>query len=1174
MQYSNEAFGFLTQKYEATRDISYGDTQSRLAEKLKGTAVMSGSFDEQSATLATLGDTLATMIVDTSDLSPNEQITKIQQNLESKFEAELSKTLPPEEAKRRAKEAAAIAGERSNLNEMIGGANTVYGYRTGGQTLSRMHQRSGDGRDTQIASEHSQTEKRAARRAETSFGFESTPLARMSDYLQDTARRGESFNFDEFIKSMAPVIGDSEVLNRYGRDMQGGFEELTALRRDAMITNTEVDELVKNKDEAALRKIAGTDAKTQIVADDEAIKLRDEAGQAAIADDAGLVQTYKQYVSNAGDIDASKLTDKQRSSMTQELRYNQKFLDAMEKKALGDDRISFSRLSQNARSNVGTAETGKEALANDIAKIEKSMLEGSNKDVLQEGVFATFRALGVTADDDKMAAIQAAVADSSEGGKKKLLDTIGTLGLGEEQTKKITGLLTAQQAGQSLDVGRTLGIDKITNREMERELTAHFVAQGMEATAAQQQAKETAAAVEQKKDDAAGAATPVTQQEKQTRLASELKEKSGGKMSDEAATAAASEIMKKTDAAVEAKTDAASGVQQRVDTLEINAQNVIIKGAKIDGGDEKTQPGSQPSTSETAAQETPAATPATPASDTSIAASTPADAALNGTPPDTSIEPKKDAPAATPAPLPTPPTPTPEKVAARNETQLKHDKGVDTPAAPQKPTEEQYIKMYGESVGKELWQREKAAAETPPPSMTDAINEAIQSPDGQAVLSGASALYNKYAPKFVKDAVSDAVPNYMEKKQRAEWMGDKDEKLASYAAESRPAPVNELGYELGTLIASEDTLTSINGHAVLNSRLQQDTPSEVTGSPLDQIMYALSKGEMPAQTFTEGAMVSSQRVIENDEMTAERLAPLPDELKEDAERYGAQKQETNADAKALKDVKKLDSNNAQTRLQKMYLHNRDRIAAAGDAQEKEDAEHDTKQSLNMLGVHNAARVAGIDTTKGIDYDERAQTINGVKVNKDEVDRHIRLVNEQAKENPYSVVDDDVLKHYGKTQQKKENITRRDEQLRQKADDELKRAHGLSSANVTPGEDKKQPETADIKPDAAAAQADTLANALPEERPVTTGVNAANRVHSLSATMPTGMPPAAASSGASGSSGAGGSSMTISGTLSLSGLQEAIISAQGSRVMQTEGGAPVVIDPTLQQGAPAAPKVFG
>jgi hypothetical protein len=53
-------------------------------------------------------------------------------------------------------------------------------------------------------------------------------------------------------------------------------------------------------------------------------------------------------------------------------------------------------------------------------------------------------------------------------------------------------------------------------------------------------------------------------------------------------------------------------------------------------------------------------------------------------------------------------------------------------------------------------------------------------------------------------------------------------------------------------------------------------------------------------------------------------------------------------------------------------------------------------------------------------------------------------------------------------------------------------------------------------------------------------------------------------------GGGSGNMSISGTLSLSGLQEAIMSAQGQQVIQTEGGAPVVADPMLSRSAGPAP----
>jgi hypothetical protein len=53
---------------------------------------------------------------------------------------------------------------------------------------------------------------------------------------------------------------------------------------------------------------------------------------------------------------------------------------------------------------------------------------------------------------------------------------------------------------------------------------------------------------------------------------------------------------------------------------------------------------------------------------------------------------------------------------------------------------------------------------------------------------------------------------------------------------------------------------------------------------------------------------------------------------------------------------------------------------------------------------------------------------------------------------------------------------------------------------------------------------------------------------------------------SGATGGGSQDVRVSGTLSLNGLQEALIAATGSRSIQVDGGAPIVIDPPTHSTA--------
>lgn len=102
----------------------------------------------------------------------------------------------------------------------------------------------------------------------------------------------------------------------------------------------------------------------------------------------------------------------------------------------------------------------------------------------------------------------------------------------------------------------------------------------------------------------------------------------------------------------------------------------------------------------------------------------------------------------------------------------------------------------------------------------------------------------------------------------------------------------------------------------------------------------------------------------------------------------------------------------QMRLQEQYLHWQGKLDKATDVMDREEAQRGVNGSLKLLGTHNAARAAGVDTSGGIDRDEHAQTINGKTVKNEDVDRHVRQLREQAVKDPYSIICDQVKRKLG------------------------------------------------------------------------------------------------------------------------------------------------------------------
>jgi hypothetical protein len=763
MQHSEEMFGFLAQRHEILNRVNYGDTQGRMINKLKNTSIMQGhSKDEQERIGAQLGEVMTGLVLDTSGETPQDQIVKIRENLEQKFTEVFAKEYPgdPARAAAMAKEAATAMSGSATLHEVVGGANTTHKAITG-RNMAQEEQLRGNGRDMKAARESENAYGRGARRAETGFGYQNNFMANMSDYLAGISERGEQFDSETFFKHMANVTTDREILGKYAEGMKGGFDTITDLRKEALVTNSYVDELAEKKDVTTLKELAGLSTSEVKVIDNDAANVKRSAHikktledtstkEATEKSNKALSDAYKKYIPGSAAVNPKDITPEKRKSMMQELQKSETFMADMEESALGSGTLSIRQLAQQSRkASVGTARRGMEDLAANVDKMEKAMLEGSNADTLKAGTFAALNTFGVSASDKQIDELMSVMGkgDTSEAGTKKLTDTIDSLGIKDPATKeKLTNVFKSYQTGVPLDVGRTLGISQITDREMMRELTADFEQKGF-GDAAGEKAKQVVDSIAKQKEAAQkdGKTLTTAEQRKiaQTEIAAGI-EKSyeadvkTGKMTPEAAKAQAQKeaeaVMQKTEKGV-ADSVSGEGVQQRVNTLEVTAQNVIIKGGRFEaegggkgsagggimdmltkmlGGEKPAIPAAAADAAMTAAGGDGASLMDTAASmagvdlKTAMASSGGLEVlsnlatgnvlsgavgaaqqlgflGLSGKAPKENKpgETKPDAPLAPQAAAPTSPAPESEKVAQASGEQLKHDKGVATnePAA-------------------------------------------------------------------------------------------------------------------------------------------------------------------------------------------------------------------------------------------------------------------------------------------------------------------------------------------------------------------------------------------------------------------------------------------------------------------------------------------------------------
>jgi hypothetical protein len=1193
MRYSNEMFGFLAQKAEATRDISLGDAQFRAQNKLEKKTNLFAGMDHQARTGLSrqVSDVMSRMIVDTSGMQDQgEQITKIQNELEAELTQEFEKTMPPAAAAAKAKEAAGALSSREDIFEFIGGANAVFAGNAGGMQLSEFHQYHGQGRNAKIAKESSEQGKRAERRANVVMGHEGSIMAKGSDYLMDIGIRNEAFNPDEFLKSIAGVTTDNEVIRRYAtRELQGGMDVVADLRRESFVGKSEVAQAKKDASEGKpgslekIRELSSLTAKdkegkytTEIVDKATAEKLRDEQITASTSDNATLLQQYKKY-GGSTPVTAEQLGTEEyknaRATMVNELRNNQTFMADMQRQGLGSNRVSMDEAFARADKVVGSAKKDMDDAARDTDKIQAAMFYGNNEDVLRSGVFASFRSLdrrhGASLTEAQQNEIMAAVSDTSESGAARLETALKPLEGNEKAYQEAMKTFSAFQSGKPLALGDTLGVSKVPDQEFEKQLTQQLEARGLSPDAA----KDVKAKVEQQREADKKTDAPKTEEEKkvaelkrvETALTDEyIKKGISPAVAAEQAKSDAAGVLAKTEAAVK-ESDRAT---QKVNTLEVNAQTVVIKSGKVESGgsaggttaavDDKKTAAEAP---QNLVQKAGAALNTAAGFVSNLLPPGMADkakelgaAAINGLFPAAARgdKPKPDAQAAPETAAPPPPAPEPEKVAQANSDQLQHDKGVAT--------------------------NEPAATSGPQPASAAPEKKTAYDLTGADIvtsLGGADAIKSS-KEKQQELLQSDSLRKNIKAIKKARERGDTVEEenaIAPFETGMRdavasgliPHPVDEDGDPI-TDFESDEAIAAAEKH--LEKYLPKSKEKTNTGSVNNEPAAAKQNqpgGDTPAKEKTKTpasmsalidavkASPAGQAVLHGATALYENFAP-----------------EAMKEAVADKQVADTPAHDEQMRLQEHYLHWQDKLGKATDKMDREEAQRGVDGTLKLLGEHDAARAAGVDTAGGIKRDEHAQTINGKTVKNEDVDRHVRLIKEKAAKDPNSILSPEIQKRH-------EKLATADT-IKSMNADVLYKKLGVSSANVAPAAAAK-PAAQTVGP-AVAGQ--VIADAITQQPLSTTvaesapqaggGVSAANRVQSMPADAIMGQASVGGSSGASASSSGGSTSgMTINGTLTLSGLQEAIISAQGAQVMQTEGGAPVVIDPAMTPRASAAPR---
>jgi hypothetical protein len=461
--------GLLTQKHEMLRDIN-----NRVVSGMLHTSFDKAGIANSGMVADTAGYALSELVLNSAMMKPEEQVKHVQDNMEATFKAAFQRQGKTEaEADRLAKQATQAtlgsdpAKQQQRVAEIIN-ESSAFVYEESGLNMQKQAQKFANGTPEKAAKEAQRAATVAQRKAETGLNFNSQPLARVSDYLLKTGEKNGKVTFDGLFGALANLIPEDELRANYTRGMEGGLnfvqEEL-----DSLNVNEEfVSGLVKEKDDATLKKLAGVDDKTTVVDDEEFDKRYAAKFDAALKDDKTVTEAFKRL---RGDTKLS--VDEQRK----ELSTDERFQTEQKQATLGPDEISRRQLGDRAlresegkfREIEGEApevRAAREQRREDLQTVRASFFQGADSSKLNAGVHSALRLFGVDATEKKdgktLAAELTSLINSSDTDPKKeeahktnLANRVAELAkeknLTQEQQKTLTDTFEAQRTGVKID---------------------------------------------------------------------------------------------------------------------------------------------------------------------------------------------------------------------------------------------------------------------------------------------------------------------------------------------------------------------------------------------------------------------------------------------------------------------------------------------------------------------------------------------------------------------------------------------------------------------------------------------------------------------------------------------------------------------------------------------------
>ena len=404
------------------------------------------------------GLAMTDLIIDTSNFEGGEQITKIQEKMESKLQTMFEKRGHPDPVAAAKEAVSAMVGEnpdkqRVKLQDMVAGANALYGSKTGGKGLVTLQQPSGNGGDEAAAKVRQSTAKIAERKGKFG-GQEIGTMQSISDYFFEIAESGENFTLDGFMQAALKSIPDSEMRQKYAQEMTGGFTAVQKAMRDAAYTNKDIDAIGAGGDVKKIRELAGMTAKPgekdYVTILDKAEMTKRRGTAVSGLDDKAVKEAYDKHIG-----DGAGLT---KAQQLKELKAHTGFLSEVDSKLVQPGEMTMTQATQQAKDiSTGAAKTDSDKLRiADLNKIQTSFFKGEAPDKIRAGVNAAIRQFGaLDMDDAKTERLQNLILNQDAGAKEALQKELKDMKFSSKENRaEFTAIATAQQAGIPYQLSR------------------------------------------------------------------------------------------------------------------------------------------------------------------------------------------------------------------------------------------------------------------------------------------------------------------------------------------------------------------------------------------------------------------------------------------------------------------------------------------------------------------------------------------------------------------------------------------------------------------------------------------------------------------------------------------------------------------------------------------------